>query len=73
MINVRMLNQLSQRERECVNYMAKGYTAKKIAKELNISNRTVEAYLDNVKRKLRCQNRAELIYKIFQTTDEVAE
>ncbi len=56
--------QLSHREQECVSFISRGMTAKQIGKALNISNRTVETYLENVKRKLCCSNRAELLWKI---------
>lgn len=59
-----MQTQLSHREQECVNFIVQGLTAKQIGKALNISNRTVETYLENVKRKLCCHNRAELLWKL---------
>lgn len=62
---------LSLREQECVNFIAKGLTAKQIGKALNISNRTVETYLENVKRKLCCHNRAELLWKLATLKFEV--
>lgn len=52
---------LSQRERECVSFLSRGYTDKKIAKQLTISPRTVETHLATAKRKLSVSTRAELI------------
>ncbi|HAT9877502.1 TPA: PAS domain-containing protein [Legionella pneumophila subsp. pneumophila] len=52
---------LSARERECLYYLSKGFTDKKIAKQLIISPRTVETHLGNAKYKLGVSTRAELI------------
>jgi DNA-binding CsgD family transcriptional regulator len=52
---------LSRRENQCLNYLSFGKTAKEIGKELNISNRSVELYLKNIKNKLSCDNKFEMI------------
>jgi DNA-binding CsgD family transcriptional regulator len=52
---------LSTREKECVYFLSIGYTDKKIAKQLNISPRTVETHLLAAKRRLSVATRAELI------------
>ncbi|KTC65032.1 LuxR family transcriptional regulator (plasmid) [Legionella adelaidensis] len=52
---------LSKRENECIRLLSKGYTDKKIAKQLSISPRTVETHLTAAKRKLDVTTRAELI------------
>lgn len=52
---------LSNRQLECVYYLAKGKTLKEIAKTLNLSAKTIEHYLIIAKTKLKCSNRAELI------------
>jgi DNA-binding CsgD family transcriptional regulator len=52
---------LSNRERECVYFLSIGYTDKKIAKQLNISPRTVETHISAAKRRLSVATRAELI------------
>jgi len=45
-------DRLSRRELECFFHVIQGKTAKQIARELSLSPRTVEMYLDNVKTKL---------------------
>jgi DNA-binding CsgD family transcriptional regulator len=57
---------LTPREQDCLHYTLQGMTAKDIANELNISRRTVESYLENVKDKWHCQNKAELIIRAAQ-------
>lgn len=52
---------LPPREKQCLQLVCKGYTAKMIAKELDISFRTVECYLDTLKKRLGAQSRSELI------------
>lgn len=54
---------LSKREQECLGLYLKGETAKSIGEILDISNRTVESYLVNIKCKLNCENKTELIKK----------
>lgn len=55
---------ITNREKECLFYLTQGMTAKQVARKLNISPRTVEHLIDNMKRKFHCSTRAELIYKI---------
>ncbi|CDZ77733.1 DNA-binding transcriptional activator UhpA [Legionella massiliensis] len=52
---------LTKRERECVSFLAKGYSTKKIAKQLTLSPRTVETHLQQAKDKTSVATRAELI------------
>lgn len=52
---------LSKRELECLHLTIKGYTAKRIARELGISHRTVEEYLVNIRIKTGASSKAELI------------
>jgi len=52
---------LSARELQCLRLTVKGYTAKKIAKELGISHRTVEEYIGNIRVKAGAGSKAELI------------
>lgn len=58
---------LSKRELECLRLTVKGYTAKKIARELNISHRTVEEYIFNIRTKVGASSKSELIQMTYQT------
>lgn len=52
---------LTKREAECIAYMIDGATAKQTAKFLGISFRTVESHFHQVKAKLQCATKDELI------------
>lgn len=54
---------LSVRQAQCLFYVLRGKTNKHIAKILQLSNRTIESYLDTLKIKMNCSNKAELIEK----------
>jgi DNA-binding NarL/FixJ family response regulator len=54
------LDRLTQREREVLRLIARGYAYKEIAKELFISIKTVETHVSAVLRKLQLSNRYEL-------------
>ncbi len=56
---------LSNRQIECCSLLLSGKTSKEIAKLLGLSTRTVEYYLSNIKTKLQCSNKAELIAKLI--------
>jgi DNA-binding NarL/FixJ family response regulator len=54
------LDQLTAREREVLQHIARGYMYKEIAVRLHISAKTVEAHVSAVLRKLQLSNRHEL-------------
>jgi DNA-binding CsgD family transcriptional regulator len=54
---------LSERQTECLFFLLRGKTAKEIAKILNISPRTTECHLEEIKYKLNCATKSELIEK----------
>jgi DNA-binding NarL/FixJ family response regulator len=54
------LDRLSQREREVLRLIARGYTYKEVGKALFISVKTVETHVSAVLRKLQLSNRHEL-------------
>ena len=54
------LDQLTAREREVLQHIARGYMYKEIALRLGISAKTVEAHVSAVLRKLQLSNRHEL-------------
>ena len=52
---------LREREREVLEYIAKGYTNKETASRLHVSVKTVESYRMRLMRKLGLQTRADLV------------
>ena len=54
------LDQLTAREREVLQHIARGYMYKEIAHRLGISAKTVEAHVSAVLRKLQLSSRHEL-------------
>lgn len=54
------LDRLTQREREVLRHIARGYAYKEVGKELFISVKTVETHVSSVLRKLQLSNRHEL-------------
>lgn len=57
---------LSKREQQCLMHYTKGKTAKQIALLLNLSCRTIESYLENIREKLGVSSKMELIDLINQ-------
>ncbi len=62
-INQDMKFDLTSRELECLFYTLRGMTAKSVARKLNISPKTVEFHLENLKDKFNCRTKSELIAK----------
>ncbi len=62
-----MLNEdnvaVSNREAECLFYTLRGKSAKAIANQLDLSPKTVEFYLEQLKHKFNCINKSQLIEK----------
>ena len=54
------LDQLTAREREVLQLIARGYTYKEIAARLHLSPRTIESHVSAVLRKLQLSSRHEL-------------
>jgi len=54
---------LTSRERACLFHFIKGKTAQQIADTLYISKRTAEKHLANIKNKLDCKTKSDLIEK----------
>ncbi|STX51710.1 transcriptional regulator LuxR [Legionella busanensis] len=59
-------------QKKCLKYVIQGLSAKEIAKKMDLSHRTIEYYLQILRRKLACRNKAELIIKAsrFLQTNE---
>lgn len=58
--DVRLAASLSKREKECLHALALSRTAKDTAMQLNLSHRTIQFYLENIKNKLNCNSKQEL-------------
>lgn len=54
---------LSSREREVLVLIARGLSAKEVAQKTNLSPRTVEHHVENIRNKLRARNRAHIVSK----------
>jgi DNA-binding CsgD family transcriptional regulator len=52
---------LTPRECDCLHALASGRTVKTVARELELSHRTVEFYLKNLKTKFGCASKCELL------------
>lgn len=52
---------LTKRELECLYYLNLGYTIKIIANKMNLSPRTIESYLENIKYKLNVRYKLDLM------------
>ncbi len=57
---------LSGREMECVQHLMAGKSTKEIAKFLTLSPRTVEFYINNIKRKAQCKKMCQLLKILFE-------
>lgn len=55
------LSELTNRELEILRLVGRGQTNKCVAKELNISDKTVKYYMTNIMRKLQVQNRTQAV------------
>ena len=56
---------LTEREAQCVFYFCRGFSNVKIAGALELSPRTIEYYFKNIKQKLSCKSRTELMEKLI--------
>ncbi|HAU1150685.1 TPA: PAS domain-containing protein [Legionella pneumophila] len=54
---------LTDREHECVFLLIRGKSAKEIGALLSLSKRTIESYIENIKDKMDCRNKAEILVK----------
>ena len=54
---------LSFRERQILERVAQGRSAKEVAVELGIAHRTVERHIENARNKMRARNKTHMIAK----------
>lgn len=60
-IDTHQVQIFSQREIDCIKLLISGYTYKMIGIALEISPRTVESHIENIKKKSHCYTKSELI------------
>lgn len=60
------LRELSKREKEVVQFVAKGYKSKEVAEALGIKVKTVETHRANIMNKLALRNVAQLVIYAIQ-------
>jgi DNA-binding NarL/FixJ family response regulator len=58
--------QLSPRERDVLDYLAKGYSYKEVAEQMEISYSTVHTHIEHIYRKLHVQSRAQAVAKYLR-------
>ena len=58
---------LTHREAECTLNIIKGCTIRDVGERLKLSARTVEFYVKNIKKKLGCRTKNELIQRIYNS------
>jgi RNA polymerase sigma factor (sigma-70 family) len=59
------IEKLTNREREVLDLLARGYRYKEIADQLSISFETVRTHIHNIYEKLQVQSRTEVLNKAF--------
>jgi len=61
-LNTKLIN----RQKECLHYLSRGMSAKKIGLVLKLSPKTIENHIALLERKLFCANRNDLVEKAFE-------
>jgi DNA-binding CsgD family transcriptional regulator len=59
------MNQMTDKQAECLFYLVRGKTAKEIARILNKSPRTIEEHIENLKNQFGCETKSQLIEYAF--------
>jgi DNA-binding CsgD family transcriptional regulator len=67
LLNSYHLAEFSKQEKECLKCLFMGKSAKETADELGLSSRTVEHYLENIKNKLNCNRKSEIITHLLMS------
>lgn len=53
---------LTEREKEILNFLTQGYDNKEIGHQINISKHTVKAHVSTIIRKFNAKNRTNVVY-----------
>ena len=61
---------LTLREKQCMEYLLKGFTMKEVGKIMNITHQTVETHVANMKNKLGFSNTKKMIFYIHNTMNQ---
>ena len=64
---------LTRREAQSVALLMRGYTLKEIGLRLSLSPRTIECYARNVRSKLNCNSRAQVIEAIIASGFDIKQ
>jgi len=59
------MRSLTDREREVLDHLAKGYLYKEVAERLNISYRTVHTHIEHIYEKLHVRSRTQAVARFF--------
>jgi DNA-binding CsgD family transcriptional regulator len=59
---------LSRRESQCLDLILQSKIAKQISKELGLSQRTVERYIETLKSKLDCRTKTDVVIKVLTSS-----
>jgi len=66
--NTKLVNSLTDKEREVLNYLSKGYPYKIIADKMSVGIGAVRFHIRNIYDKLHVHSRADAINKVFPKT-----
>ncbi len=58
---------LTHQEARCMVCFLRGNTVKSTASIMDLSPRTVESYINNMKKRLDCRTKSELVFRIIKT------
>ncbi len=58
---------LTSQEAKCMICFLRGNTVKATAEIMDLSPRTVEYYTNNMKKRLNCRSKSELVFRVIKT------
>jgi len=58
---------ITAREMDCIKYIFRGYPSSQVGRLLGISERTVEKHIENVKERLGCHSKSDLIDVLLES------